>query len=90
MDSCPLLVFRQHMLQPQLPHLSSPRSSQAPGSARRGLHLELSRQTLWAASKIASVTIVGTGIPIHSDSGRARERADLRPTAELGSASVRL
>lgn len=37
---------------PQGPHLTRPRSSQAPGSARRGLHLVLSVLALAAASNV--------------------------------------
>ena len=57
---------------PQLPHSTRPRSSQAPGSARRGLNWVLSRLTRWAASNRSSPTIAGTAICTHSSRGRGR------------------
>ena len=74
---------------PQGPHLTSPRSSQAPGSARRGLHLVLSVLTLPAASNASSAMMAGQLIAIQSARGRGTWR-EWWPGRRSGTASVRL
>ena len=59
---------------PQAPQRTRPRSSQAPGSARRGLHCELSRLTRPAASKVSSAMMAGTAISTQSSRGRGTWR----------------
>ena len=56
------------------PALTSPRSSQAPGSARRGLHLALSVLVLQAAWNVSSAMTAGQGIAIQSARGRGTWR----------------
>jgi hypothetical protein len=55
---------------PQGPHLTRPRSSQAPGSARRGVHLLLSVLTLPAVSNVSPAMMTGQLIAIQSARGR--------------------
>ena len=74
---------------PQTPHLTRPLSSQAPGSARRGLHLVLSMATRPAAWSSSSETMRGQAIGI--DSSRSRQTCRLRWVGwRSGTDSVRL
>ena len=71
----------------QMPIVPARTPSQAPGSAFRGLHFELSRLTRLAASNRSSLMMRGTGISIHWSRGRAVWRV-ARPGRGSATASV--